>query len=274
MTARLDECCELTRRYLQVGWICGMRRVAGIVSRACFGSSKAVSGIFSLSSGRSAMLDGAMRVLVAEDRRVLADTVARGLRNEGMAVDVAYDGLAASRLALANTYEVVVLDRDLPVLHGDRVCQELAGGTTRILMLTASGTIDQRVAGLNLGADDYLPKPFSFAELVARVRALGRRSQPARAPKLARSGITLDPATRRATRGDEELRLSPKEFAVLEALLGAEGRVLSAEELLERAWDDEVNPFTNSVHVTVSTLRRKLGQPRLIETVPLAGYRI
>jgi DNA-binding response OmpR family regulator len=223
---------------------------------------------------RRSMLEDEMRVLVAEDRKGLADTVARGLRNEGMAVDVAYDGLQASLLAAANRYDVVILDRDLPRIHGDDVCRELAGGTTRILMLTASGTIDERVAGLNLGADDYLPKPFAFAELVARTRALARRSEPAKPPLLTRAGVTLDPASRRAVRGGRELRLSPKEFAVLELLLGAAGAVVSAEDLLERAWDEDTNPLTNSVHVTVSTLRRKLGDPPLIETVPLAGYRI
>jgi DNA-binding response OmpR family regulator len=215
-----------------------------------------------------------MRVLIAEDRRVLADTIARGLRNQGMAVDVVYDGQAASFQAAANGYDVVVLDRDLPGRHGDDVCRELAGGSSRILMLTASGAIEERVQGLDLGADDYLPKPFAFSELVARVRALGRRSRPARPPVLSRAGIELDPARHRASLEGRELRLSPKEFAVLEVLLGAEGAVVSAEELMERAWDDQVNPFTNSVHVTVSTLRRKLGQPNLIETVHGAGYRI
>lgn len=215
-----------------------------------------------------------MRVLIAEDRRVLADTIARGLRNQGMAVDVVYDGQAASFQAAANGYDVVVLDRDLPGRHGDDVCRELAGGSSRILMLTASGAIEERVQGLDLGADDYLPKPFAFSELVARVRALGRRSRPARPPVLSRGGIELDPAGHRASLEGRELRLSPKEFAVLEVLLGAQGAVVSAEELMERAWDDQVNPFTNSVHVTVSTLRRKLGDPNLIETVHGAGYRI
>jgi DNA-binding response OmpR family regulator len=169
---------------------------------------------------------------------------------------------------------VVVLDRDLPITHGDEVCRGLAGGTTRILMLTASVTIEQRVQGLDLGADDYLPKPFAFPELVARVRALGRRSQPAQPPRLCRAGITLDSARRTVTRDGMNVTLAPKEFAVLEVLAAAGGAVISAEKLLERAWADDVNPFTNSVHVTISTLRRKLGQPPVIETVPGAGYRL
>jgi DNA-binding response OmpR family regulator len=222
-----------------------------------------------------------MRVLVAEDRRVLADTIARGLRREGMAVDVVYDGAAASELAAANPYDVVVLDRDLPAVHGDDVCRELAAGQPgpsrggpRVLMLTASGTVSDRIRGLNLGADDYLPKPFDFDELVARIRALMRRSQPALAPVLSYGGVKLDPARRRVTRDGEPILLTPKEFGVLELLLAAGGAVVSQEDLLERVWDENADPFTNAVRVTLMTLRKKLGDPPLIETVRGVGYRI
>ncbi|MDP9072202.1 MAG: response regulator transcription factor [Actinomycetota bacterium] len=217
-----------------------------------------------------------MRVLVVEDEEVLADAVARGLRREGMAVDVAGDGEAGLEKASVNRYDVVVLDRDLPLLHGDDVCRALTseGSGSRILMLTASGTVDDRVGGLVLGADDYLAKPFAFAELVARIRALGRRAQAPLPPVLRRHDLTLDPARRLATRAGRLLPLTKKEFAVLEVLLGADGAVVSAEELLERVWDEHADPFTNTVRVTVMNLRRKLGQPALVETVVGAGYRL
>ncbi|MFI6518036.1 response regulator transcription factor [Spirillospora sp. NPDC050679] len=217
-----------------------------------------------------------MRVLVIEDHRDLAETLAGGLRREGMAVDVAFDGLEGLERTAVHRYEVVVLDRDLPGMHGDDVCQELVdqGYPARVLMLTAAATIENRVEGLAFGADDYLPKPFAFAELVARIRALARRSQPALPPVLANGELKLDPGRRVATRGGTRLDLSPKEFAVLELLLAADGRVVSAEELLERAWDEAADPFTGTVKVTVSRLRRKLGDPPLIETVAQAGYRI
>jgi DNA-binding response OmpR family regulator len=215
-----------------------------------------------------------MRLLVVEDRHVMADSIARSLRREGMAVDVAYDGQAALELTTVNSYEVVVLDRDLPGVHGDEVCRHLAGGQSRILMLTASGAVDDRVEGLGLGADDYLPKPFALAELVARIRALGRRAQPALPPVLEAGGLTLDTARRLAWRDGRRLDLSPKELAVLELLLAARGRVVSAEELLERVWDEAADPFSTSVKVTVSRLRTKLGEPPVIETVQRAGYRV
>ncbi len=217
-----------------------------------------------------------MRVLLVEDHAELADTVAIGLRREGLAVDVALDGRDALAHAALTDYDVVVLDRDLPGVHGDDVCRALMGDdrTSRILMLTAAGTIEDRVEGLSLGADDYLPKPFAFAELVARVRALGRRSQPALPPTLVRGGLRLDPAHRVATRDGRRLDLSPKEFALLEYLLGAQGRVVSAEELLARVWDEAADPFTTTVKVTIRRLRAKLGEPPAIETVPQAGYRI
>jgi DNA-binding response OmpR family regulator len=217
-----------------------------------------------------------MRVLIAEDHRRLAKALAEGLRKEGMAVDVAYDGVDALEHAAVNRYDVIVLDRDLPRLHGDQVCSRLVRGGTdsRVLMLTASSTIRDRVEGLGLGADDYLGKPFAFSELVARIRALARRSAPALPPTLARDDLTLDPARRRAVRGDRPLSLSPKEFAVLEHLLAADGRVVSAEELLERVWDEDTNPFTSTVKTTIGRLRGKLGDPPLIETVREGGYRI
>ncbi|GAB2835979.1 response regulator transcription factor [Streptomyces sp. NPDC054796] len=217
-----------------------------------------------------------MRVLIVEDHRELAETVATGLRRDGMAVDLAFDGEEALEAATVHDYDVIVLDRDLPRMHGDEVCRTLArqGGRSRVLMLTAASTIEDRVDGLGLGADDYLPKPFAFAELIARVRALGRRSQPAVPPVLTHGDISLIPAQRVARRGGRRLDLSPKEMAVLELLLAAQGSVVSAEELLERAWDQAADPFTNTVKVTVSRLRRKLGDPPVIETVPHAGYRI
>ncbi|OIV38089.1 DNA-binding response regulator [Mangrovactinospora gilvigrisea] len=217
-----------------------------------------------------------MRVLVVEDEQLLADAVATGLRREAMAVDVVYDGQAAMDRVAVNDYDVVVLDRDLPKVHGDEVCRYVVANSspTRVLMLTASGDISERVAGLELGADDYLPKPFAFTEMVARVRALGRRSTTALPPVLERSGITLDPNRREVTRDGRPVQLSPKEFAVLEVLMRAEGAVVSAEQLLEKAWDEFIDPFTNVVRVTVMTLRRKLGEPPVIITVPGAGYRI
>ena len=217
-----------------------------------------------------------MRVLIVEDHRELAETLAAGLGREGMAVDVAEHGEAALYRASYTGYDVVVLDRDLPGVHGDEVCRRLAadGHPARILMLTAAGTIADRVAGLDLGADDYLPKPFAFAELVARIRALGRRAHPARPAVLAHAGVRLDPAARTASRDGRRLELSPKEFAVLGQLLAEPGAVVSAEELLEKCWDEAADPFTQAVKVTVSRLRRKLGDPPLIETVAQAGYRI
>lgn len=219
---------------------------------------------------------GGMRVLIVEDERVLADTIAEGLREEAMAVDVVYDGDDALERASYNEYDVVVLDRDLPTVHGDDVCRELVErrGGARILMLTAAGDVDDRVDGLSLGADDYLPKPFVFSELVARVRALARRSGPPVPPVLERRGIRLDPHRRRVARDGREVRLTNKEFAVLEELLRAEGGVVSAERLLERAWDEHIDPFSNIVRVTMATLRRKLGQPPVIETVTGSGYRL
>jgi DNA-binding response OmpR family regulator len=217
-----------------------------------------------------------MRVLIVEDHEELAQTIAAGLRREGLAVDVVLDGEAALERTAVNGYDVVVLDRDLPGVHGDDVCRSLtrSGFPGRVLMLTAAATIDDRVTGLGLGADDYLPKPFAFAELVARVRALGRRPGAAVPPVLVRGGLRLDPATRVASRDGLRLPLTPKEFAVLELLLSAGGAVVSAEQLLERCWDEFADPFSQTVKVTVSRLRRKLGDPPLIETVPQAGYRI
>lgn len=216
-----------------------------------------------------------MRVLVAEDERLIADTIAQGLRRRSMAVDVCYDGDAALERVAANRYDVVILDRDLPCVHGDDVCRYLvsAGGEVRVLMLTAAAGIRDRVGGLDLGADDYLTKPFAFAELVARVHALSRRARPALPPVLERAGVTLDRPAQRAWREGLMLSLTPKEFAVLEVLMRAEGRVVGTEELLEKAWDENADPFTNAVRVAVMTLRRKLGDPPVIETVPGAGYR-
>ncbi len=202
--------------------------------------------------------------------------IAEGLRREGLAVDVAFDGADALAHVGVNRYDVVVLDRDLPLVHGDRVCHELvrAGGETRVLMLTAASTISDRVEGLELGADDYLSKPFDFSELVARVRALGRRATPAAPPTLVHGELRLDCARRVAYRGARRLPLSPKELALLECLLAADGRVVSAEELLERVWDEAANPFTSTVKTTIGRLRAKLGPPALIETVREGGYRI
>jgi DNA-binding response OmpR family regulator len=217
-----------------------------------------------------------VRVLVIEDERALADAVARGLRREGMAVDTAYDGTNGHEMALTTRYDVVVLDRDLPGVHGDEICIDLvrAGLLTRVLMLTASGSVAERVEGLELGADDYLAKPFAFDELVARVRALGRRATPAAPPVLRVADVELDPAKRGVQRDGRMLDLTRKEFGVLEELIKARGGVVSSEELLERVWDANADPFTTTVRVTVMTLRRKLGDPPLIETVVGAGYRI
>jgi DNA-binding response OmpR family regulator len=217
-----------------------------------------------------------VRVLVVEDEQVLADAVATGLRRESMAVDVVYDGDAALERIAVNDYDVVVLDRDLPLVHGDDVCRHVvsSGVSTRVLMLTASGDIQDRVEGLTLGADDYLAKPFAFPELVARIRALGRRAVPALPPVLERAGLRLDPSRREVTRDGHDVSLSPKEFSVLEVLMRADGAAVSSEQLLEKAWDENADPFTNVVRVTVMTLRRKLGEPAVVVTVPGAGYRI
>jgi DNA-binding response OmpR family regulator len=217
-----------------------------------------------------------MRVLVVEDERVLADAIATGLRREAMAVDVAYDGAAALEKIGYIDYDVIVLDRDLPKVHGDEVARRLVAqrSASRIIMLTAAGDVDDKVEGLELGADDYLAKPFVFMELVARVRALGRRSAPALPPVLERAGLRLDPGKRHVTREGKEVSLTKKEFAVLEELMRAEGAVVSQEDLLDKAWDENIDPFTNVVRVTMMTLRKKLGEPQVIETVPGVGYRL
>jgi DNA-binding response OmpR family regulator len=217
-----------------------------------------------------------VRVLVVEDEQVLADAVATGLRRDSMAVDVVYDGDAALERIAVNDYDVVVLDRDLPLVHGDDVCRHIvsSGLATRILMLTAAGDIADRVEGLTIGADDYLAKPFAFPELIARIRALGRRAVPALPPVLERAGIRVDPSRREVVRDGRLVPLSPKEFAVLEVLMRADGAAVSSEQLLEKAWDENADPFTNVVRVTVMTLRRKLGEPPVVLTVPGAGYRI
>jgi DNA-binding response OmpR family regulator len=214
-----------------------------------------------------------MRVLVVEDHATLADRIAQGLRQAGMAVDTACDGATALDAARATAYDVIVLDRDLPVVHGDQVCQAVAGSGPRVLMLTAAAEIDDRVDGLELGADDYLPKPFAFAELVARVRALSRRA-PSVPPVLRRGDLVVDRARHRASRGARSLSLTRKEFGILEMLLAADGALVSAEELLEHVWDASIDPFSNIVSVTLVRLRRKLGEPALIETVVGKGYRI
>ena len=216
-----------------------------------------------------------VRVLVVEDNQVVAQAVAEGLRDQGMAVDVADDGAAGLQKAELNTYDVVVLDRDLPAVHGDDVCTRLVGrpGSVRILMLTAAGAAEDRVDGLNLGADDYLAKPFHFPELVARVIALGRRA-PSGPVLLRRGGLVLDRARRQASRDGQLIPLTRKELGVLEVLMAADGAVISAEQLLEQVWDEFADPFTNAVPVTVMRLRRKLGEPPLIETVIGGGYRL
>jgi DNA-binding response OmpR family regulator len=217
-----------------------------------------------------------MRVLLVEDHAGLARTVATGLRREGMAVDVVHDGRDALGHAAVTVYDVVVLDRDLPRVHGDEVCRALVAerSASRVLMLTAADTVKDRIDGLGLGADDYLPKPFAFGELVARIRALARRGGASVPPTLEHGDLTVDPARRVAVRAGQRLVLSPKEFAVLECLLAAEGKVISAEELLRQVWDENVDPFTATVKNTIRRLRVKLGDPPVIETVREAGYRI
>ena len=219
---------------------------------------------------------GGVRILIVEDEQPLADAVARGLRREGMAVDVAYDGDSGHEKASVTRYDVVVLDRDLPGMSGDQLCAEIVGSAavTRVLMLTASGTVSDRVTGLSLGADDYLAKPFAFPELVARLRALGRRVTPALPPVLCVADIVLDPSRRTVSRSGTPIDLTRKEFGVLEVLLSAGGGVVSSEELLERVWDENADPFTTTVRVTVMTLRKKLGEPGIIETVVGSGYRV
>ena len=214
-----------------------------------------------------------MRVLVVEDHATLAGRIAQGLRQAGMAVDAVRDGGAALDASATTPYDVIVLDRDLPVVHGDQVCRALAGSGPRILMLTAAAQVGDRVDGLELGADDYLGKPFVFAELVARVRALSRRA-PSAPPVLRRADLIVDRARHRASRGSRPLSLTRKEFGILEMLLAADGAVVSAEELLEHVWDADVDPFSNIVSVTMTRLRRKLGEPPLIETVIGKGYRM
>jgi DNA-binding response OmpR family regulator len=217
-----------------------------------------------------------VRVLVVEDEEALAEAIARGLRREGMAVDVALDGDAGQEKSTITRYDVIVLDRDLPGMSGDELCRDIvaSGALTRVLMLTASGTVEDRVEGLSLGADDYLAKPFAFPELVARVRALARRATPATPPVLTVGDLELDPARRTVSRAGRPVELTRKEFGVLEVLLAAGGSVVSSEELLERVWDENADPFTTTVRVTVMTLRKKLGEPGLIDTVVGSGYRV
>jgi DNA-binding response OmpR family regulator len=217
-----------------------------------------------------------MRLLLVEDHEFLAETVAGGLRREGIAVDVAHDGRDALARSRVIPYDVIVLDRDLPVMHGDEVCRALVAerSESRVLMLTAADAVEDRIEGLGLGADDYLPKPFDFGELVARIRALARRSGPPMPPTLIHDDLSLDPARRVATRGGRRLALRPKEFGVLEYLLAADGRVVSAEELLQGVWDEHADPFSSAVKNTISRLRTELGDPSLIETVREAGYRV
>jgi DNA-binding response OmpR family regulator len=218
---------------------------------------------------------GNVRVLVVEDQKVLADRIAEGLRDQGMAVDVAYDGAAAIEIIAFTRYDVIVLDRDLPRVHGDAVCASLVAGPAeaRILMLTAAAGVEERVDGLNLGADDYLGKPFAFAELVARIRSLARRS-PSTPPIVIRGDLMVDRVRRRVSRAAQPVALTRKEFGVLEVLLAADGGVVSAEDLLEQVWDTNTDPFSNTVSVTVSRLRRKLGSPPLIQTMIGSGYRL
>ena len=243
----------------------GEQKLLPVCNRCC--------GILEAGRGR---LEPRMRVLVVEDHKELAATIAVGLRREGMAVDIAFDGEDALRHAAGDSYDVILLDRDLPKIHGDDVCRALVarGSRSRVLMLTAADTIEDRVDGLGLGADDYLPKPFAFAELVARIRALARRSETAHSPLLARGDLRLDTVQRVATRAGRRLELSGKELAVLELLLAAGGAPVPTRELLARGWDEYVDPDGSVVKVTISRLRRKLGDPPVIETVPHAGYRI
>jgi DNA-binding response OmpR family regulator len=217
-----------------------------------------------------------MRVLVVEDDEILAELLADGLREQGLVVDVTHDGAAAIERAAQIDPDVVVLDRDLPVVHGDDVCTALvgAGSSARVLMLTAAASVDARVEGLTLGADDYLPKPFAFTELLARVAALGRRA-PGRLPTVLRRGdLIMDVGRHRVRRGDRYLHLARKEFGVLEELLRADGELVSAERLLDRVWDEHTDPFTTAVRTTVKTLRHKLGPPDPVETVIGRGYRL
>lgn len=215
-----------------------------------------------------------MRILLVEDDTHLADATARGLRHNGFAVDLSFDGDDALYRAGHTAYDVIVLDRDLPTLHGDRVCEALTGGDSRILMLTALGALEDRVVGLNLGADDYLAKPFALVELVARIRALGRRSAKADQPTLSVGGITLDPVLFRVERDGSEISFTRREFDVLHALMRAAPAPLSAEELLERVWDDQIDPMTNVVRVMIAGIRRRLGPPDPITTIKGVGYRI
>jgi DNA-binding response OmpR family regulator len=217
-----------------------------------------------------------MRVLVVEDHPKLAMTLATGLRRAGMAVDVVFDGQDALEHLALTAYDVVVLDRDIPGVHGDEVCKVLAaeGSPSRVLMLTAAGGVEDRVEGLDIGADDYLPKPCDFAELLARIRALARRPGTSLPPALTHGDLQLDPSRRIATRAGRALSLNPKEFAVMEVLLAEPGVVVSAEELLARVWDENADPFSQAVRMTISRLRAKLGDPPVIETVPKVGYRI
>jgi DNA-binding response OmpR family regulator len=215
-------------------------------------------------------------VLVVEDDGPLGDAIVRGLRQRALGVDLARDGAEALEKLDSVDYAVVVLDRDLPVVHGDEVCRQLneSQSMTRVLMLTASTTVEHRVEGLTLGADDYMAKPFAMQELHARVLALGRRAARPRPARLEWGELVVDPARRRVERGGRPLELTNREFAVLEELISAPGVVVSAEELMERVWDDRLDPFSNAVRVTIATLRRKLGDPPLIETVARAGYRL
>jgi DNA-binding response OmpR family regulator len=227
-------------------------------------------------TGERSVEEAPMRVLVVEDHAKLATTVATVLRREGMAVDIAFDGHDALAHAAATRYDVIVLDRDLPGVHGDQVCQTLLadGCESGLLMLTAAATMDDLIDGLALGADDYLPKPFDFPVLIARIRALARRARPAVPPTLVHGQLHLEPAHRVVTKAGQRLALSPKEFAVLELLLSAQGAVVSTEEILERVWDEYADPFSTAVKTTISRLRAKLGDPPIIETVSQAGYRI
>jgi DNA-binding response OmpR family regulator len=217
-----------------------------------------------------------VRVLVVEDEPILADAIAEWLRREAFAVDVVLDGDAALERLGVNDYDVLVLDRDIPLVHGDEVCRAVvsSGAETRVLMLTAASAVRDRVAGLSLGADDYLPKPFAFVELSARVHALLRRTRPAAPPVLERSGLRIDPARREVSREGHAIALAKKEFALLTELVRAEGAVVSSEQLLEKVWDENIDPFTNVVRVTMMKLRRKLGDPPIVETVAGVGYRI
>jgi DNA-binding response OmpR family regulator len=219
--------------------------------------------------------DGSVRVLVVEDQVDLADDIVDGLRDQGIGADVAYDGASGIEKALMNHYDVVVLDRDLPKVHGDAVCAALVGAATqaRILMLTAAGSVGERVEGLNLGADDYLSKPFDFAELVARILALSRRSASV-PPVTVRDDLVFDRARRRVSRAGVPISLNRKEMGLLEVLLAADGAVVSTEDLYERVWDERADPFSRTVTVTLARLRQKLGPPDLIETVIGTGYRM